>query len=219
MEPSTADLRRAYDSDAERRDGRDPEPWRLDIVDGLAARVCAMQARAGGMRPRVLDLGCGAGQLAQHLGNHDLEVVGVDLSAAMVGRARARGVEAFIGGFDRLPFAAATFDGALAFNSFVHTPRSGLGEVFTEVRRVLVPGAPLTVVLWGGETREGPMDRDWLDPPRYFSLLSDADLLELPTPGFVRLEVRLLHEQANPDLHPQVLTLAASTGPRSRDDR
>jgi SAM-dependent methyltransferase len=208
MDARTADLRRAYDADAERRDAREPEPWRHDIADALAARV-----HGGGAGRRVLELGCGTGQLARRLGDHDLEVVAVDLSAAMVAQARSRGVEALVADLARLPFADASFHGALAFNSLLHTPRTGLGAVFAEVGRVLAPDAPFVVVVWGGETKEGPLDRDWLEPARFFSLLSDADLLELQTPGFNRLETRLLHEHDSHGLHPQVLTLSATRDP------
>jgi SAM-dependent methyltransferase len=38
---------------------------------------------------RVLDLGCGAGQLAQHLATRGAEVIGVDVSERMLGLARA----------------------------------------------------------------------------------------------------------------------------------
>jgi SAM-dependent methyltransferase len=200
------DLRRAYDQDAARRSSNEPEPWRLQIVDDLAERIAA-----GAAGRRVVDLGCGAGQMAAHLVSHDIEVVAVDLSPAMATRTRERGVASVVADLGRLPFADGTFAGALAFNSFLHTPRSGFAALMTEVRRVLAPEAPLTVVVWGGETREGPLDDDWLDPPRFFSLLSDEDLVRVPVPGFRRVETRLLHEEASHGLHPQVLTLVAES--------
>lgn len=198
------DLQRAYDQDAERRSSNEPEAWRLRIVDELAERVAA-----GAAGRRVVDLGCGAGQMAAHLATHDLEVVAVDLSLAMATRTRERGVASVVADLGRLPFSDGVFAGALAFNSFLHTPRSGFSALVTEVRRVLAAEAPLTVVVWGGETREGPLDDDWLEPPRFFSLLSDEDLVRVPIPGFRRVETRLLHGQANHGLHPQVLTLVA----------
>lgn len=198
------DLRRAYDADAARRSDNEPEPWRLRIADDLARQVLAGSA---GMR--VIDLGCGAGQMAAHLAASDLEVVGVDLSPGMAVRTCERGVATVVGDLRRLPFADGSFAGALAFNSFLHTPKEALPTLFTEVRRILAPAAVLTVVVWGGQTREGPLEDDWLDPPRFFSLLADEDLLCLPTPGFRRVETRLLHGEGRGELHPQVLTLAS----------
>lgn len=198
-------LQRAYDADADRRAALEPDAWRLDVVDGLARRL-----RPGARVARVVDLGCGAGQLARRLLDLGVEVVGIDLSPAMVEAARRRGVDARTGDLRDLPFDDATFDGALAFNSLVHTPRRALPAVFREVRRVLRAGAPFQVVVWGGQTYEGLYEDDWLDPPRFFSMLSDDDLLALDTPGFDRHDVRFLHEHVVGQSHPQVLSLTAA---------
>jgi len=66
------------------------------------------------------------------------------------------------------------------------------------------------VVVWGGNTREGPIDDEWLDPPRYFSTYSDDALLALETPGFrhIRFETLDLPDEVL-DLHSQILTLEA----------
>jgi len=40
----------------------------------------------------TIDLGCGPGRMAQQLAHHGVDVLGVDLSAAAVAQARARGV-------------------------------------------------------------------------------------------------------------------------------
>lgn len=203
MDDDRRRLQRAYDRDAERRDRATPEPWRLAIVDRLATHV----RRRGGRR--VLDLGCGTGQLARRLADHDLEVVAVDLSPAMVARARARGVTAIVADLDTLPFAAASFDGALAFNALLHTRRERLPAVYAAIRRVLAPRAVLTVVTWGGVTRQEPWAGDWLHPPRFFATMSDTDLRVQPIPGFTRIETTVLHDHARDDLHPQVQVLQA----------
>jgi len=69
------------------------------------------------------------------------------------------------------------------------------------------------IVVWGGTEREGPMDQDWLEPPRFFSLFSDDDFVNLPTDGFRRLETRLLHDHRTTgkgNLHPQMMLLEAT---------
>jgi SAM-dependent methyltransferase len=89
VDDHTADLRRAYDRDAARRDAREPEPWRLGIVDDFVARVVP-GARTG----HVLELGCGTGQVAHRLVRAGLTVTAVDLSPTSTAYAVARGVAA-----------------------------------------------------------------------------------------------------------------------------
>jgi SAM-dependent methyltransferase len=196
------DLRRAYDADAARRAERRPDPWRVEIVDGFVARARA----AGGSR--IVELGCGTGQVAERLAAAGLDPVAVDLSPANAVRAAQRDVTAIVADFARLPVRDGAFDAALAFNSLLHVPRDRLPDQFREIRRVLRHGAVVVSVTWGGATREGPIPDEWLEPPRYFSLLSDDDLAAVPTPGFARVELRPLPVRSA-DLHPQVLVLRA----------
>jgi ubiquinone/menaquinone biosynthesis C-methylase UbiE len=61
---------------------------------------------------RVLDLGCGIGDDALHLMTRGIGVLGIDQSAAMVERARARGVAAELLPIEHLS-GMSIFDGAL----------------------------------------------------------------------------------------------------------
>lgn len=205
MDPKTkAKLRLAYDADAERRNSRNPEAWRFDAVDALVARMLDEG------RETVLDAGCGTGQMAERMAHGGLAVTGIDLSPANVICTRARGVTAIVADFDDLPFGDGAFHGALAFNSLHHVPKAALGDVLVEIRRVLVPGAFLQIVVWGGFDHEGPHDSDWLDPPRFFSFFTDAAFHNLETPGFHTIETKLLHEYEEADeLHPQLKLLQA----------
>jgi len=85
--------------------------WR--VVDGLfGAGDC------------VLDIGCGTGEDAAHLGSRGILVYGIDASPAMVTRARARGVMAEVGSIEDLSGASSArldklkhvppFDGAIS---------------------------------------------------------------------------------------------------------
>jgi SAM-dependent methyltransferase len=65
-------------------DGLDDVDTTADLVAGLARRS------AGDRRPRVLELGVGTGRLAIPLATRGLDVHGVDASAAMLDRLRAR---------------------------------------------------------------------------------------------------------------------------------
>jgi len=177
------DLKVAYDADVARRKAMTPTKWRTDIVDRLAEDI---RSRGAEM---VLDLGCGTGQLAKHLADQGFDVTAIDPS---------------------LPFPDNSFDASFAMNSLLHVPPEELSGVLFEISRVLVRGATLLIVVWGGSTRQGFIDDEWLDPPRYFSTYTDDDLVALETPGFRHGNFRAVDiAEDGHDLHLQILTLEA----------
>ena len=98
---------------------------------------------------RVLDIGCGTGQLAARIktaypGTH---VVGCDFSAGMLRRAGARGGGAqwVRGDAGRLPFADAVFDAVVSTEAFHWFPDQD--AALAECGRVLVPGGRLLLAL------------------------------------------------------------------------
>ncbi|MGI9146483.1 MAG: class I SAM-dependent methyltransferase [Chloroflexota bacterium] len=96
----------------------------------------------------VLDVGCGTGQLGAAIASEGYDVFGVDLSPAMVARARHRGlVGTFSAVTTALPFAAESFDLALTVATLHHleTPERVAATVH-EMGRVVKPGG--FVVLW-----------------------------------------------------------------------
>lgn len=100
---------------------------------------------------RCLDVGCGAGRLARELAARAREAVGVDVSARMLERARARaralGIENVSyreARAEELPFEAGSFDLVTASNlvSAVAEPVAALREA----SRVLRPGGFLALL-------------------------------------------------------------------------
>jgi SAM-dependent methyltransferase len=121
-----------------------------------------LRAVVGGLCPlagrRILDLGCGKGRFARALGERGARVIGLDLSAAMLDE--ATGIDRVRASARRLPFGAASFDGALAVEVFEHLEPRSLDQVCGEVRRVLRPGGRLVIVdknVWSWNAR-----RPWL---------------------------------------------------------
>jgi ubiquinone/menaquinone biosynthesis C-methylase UbiE len=100
---------------------------------------------------RMLDVGCGTGELAAriHQSSPEARIVGVDLAPAMLRQAREKlsaAVALVAADAIRLPFAGDAFDVVVSSSSFHYwaSPEAGLAEV----RRVLRPGGRLVITDW-----------------------------------------------------------------------
>jgi len=119
--------------------GADPE-YEEQIIP--LATECLAGAR------RVVDIGTGEGQLARVAAGLGAELVaGVDPTRAQLRVAveRAGGPVYLRGTADRLPFADASFDAAIACLVFEHIPDHAHG--IAEVARVLEPGGRFVFLL------------------------------------------------------------------------
>jgi len=146
-EPATAgeDARTAYfDSIAERWDG-----W--EDLPALEARLAAGLERLGvGPDERVLDAGCGTGNLTRALLDRlsgSGRVLAVDLSPRMIDAARRKAPDPradwLVADIRRLPVPAATFDRAICFSVWPHLDDRAAAAA--EIFRVLKPGGRLDI--------------------------------------------------------------------------
>jgi SAM-dependent methyltransferase len=94
---------------------------------------------------RVADVGCGSGRAAAFMAERGLDVVGVDVSPAMLAVARNAhpGIRFEEGQLDGLPFESGVLAGAVCWYSIIYTPPDRLAEAFGELARVLMPGGYL----------------------------------------------------------------------------
>ena len=96
---------------------------------------------------RLLDIGCGTGELAGRMASRGWSAVGMDLSEPMLHQARAKPSDdgslavVTVGDSEHLPFAAASFDIVTCANSFHHYPHQD--AVVREMFRILRPGGQL----------------------------------------------------------------------------
>jgi SAM-dependent methyltransferase len=102
------------------------------------------RAMGPGKDRRVLDVGCGAGNMAHHLAHYG-DVVGVDNNPRPLAVARERGLDVREGLAEELPFEDETFDLVALLDTVEHVPDEGEMEVFRECWRVLRPGGKLLV--------------------------------------------------------------------------
>ena len=114
-------------------------------VTGPDARELLFSAVAEVSPGRVLEVGCGEGELAERL-MKDLGtgVVALDQSPRMVELTRARGVDARVGDVQELPFPDESFDAAVAAWMLYHVP--ALDLALDELARILKPGGRLVAV-------------------------------------------------------------------------
>ncbi|HEX8983372.1 MAG TPA: class I SAM-dependent methyltransferase [Ktedonobacterales bacterium] len=155
------------------------------MADELAHKPLDRQlldAFASATEGLICDLGCGPGQVAGYLYERGCEVVGVDLSDAMVEEARRLhpGLRFLQADMRQLPFEDGALGGIVAFYSLIHLPTDELPVALRELRRVLREGGSLLVTIHcGSEVRH--FDTLWDEPVnldfRFFTPQAMRDLL------------------------------------------
>lgn len=135
-------------------------PLAADAFVGVACLPGFVEVDAG---MTVLDVGCGSGLDALALGPRVRRIVGLDFSAEMLARASGH-LDAVQAAAERMPFAGASFDAALANGIFNLNPRRE--EIFAELARVLRPGGRA----WGAELiLNGALDEEARSRANWFA--------------------------------------------------
>ncbi len=95
---------------------------------------------------RVLDIGCGTGQLIEHLAIKFKKAYGIDVSAKMLSKAREKRIgnaEFFKGNSEVLNFPDQYFDFVVSANTLHH---SNLDKSLGEIKRVLKKNGNLVIL-------------------------------------------------------------------------
>ncbi|HEX5450509.1 MAG TPA: class I SAM-dependent methyltransferase [Gaiellaceae bacterium] len=115
------------------------------VHTGVDARVPVVAAVREAAPRRLLEVGCGWGELAEWLATETgATIVAIDKSPRMVELAQERGVDARLGDVQALPFADGEFDCVVAAWMLYHVP--DLDGGIAELARVLRPGGTLVAV-------------------------------------------------------------------------
>ena len=173
------------------------------LVDGYAARFGddleasaldrAVLDRALDMlgpSARILDLGCGPGQVGSYVMERGCHPIGLDLTPAMLDVARQLSPHVALVNGDalELPVRDGGLDGAIAWFSLHNLPRSLLGQAVSEVRRSLRREGVFVMVTHAGSA-EDVIDHDWHGTTEHVVVTYyDADQLR-STLGRHRLEI------------------------------
>jgi len=169
-------------------EGADPEY--VEQILPLAA------AELAGAR-RVLDIGCGDGQISRIAAAQGAQVVGIDptWNCVRVAADRAGGAAYARAGAAALPFADASFDTAVACLVFEHI--DDVDGAIAEVARVLAPGGSFCFFL-NHPILQAPgsvwVDDHMVDPPeRYWRLGPYLDEIETIEQVELDVWIRFVH--------------------------
>lgn len=158
------------------------------LAEGVNAEHVLFDAVAEVAPQRVLEVGCGVGEMAERIGRElGSDVIGLDFSQRMVDLARERGVETVLGDVQALPFEDERFDCVVAGWVLYHV--ADRDRAIAECARVLRPGGRLVA----GTLADGNLADLWeyLGEPRERTLgFSTANGAEQLAPHFEHVEAR-----------------------------
>ena len=142
-------------------------PWRVAEWD---MSVMFLQHRPGG---KLLELGCGSGDLLVGLTALGWEGEGVDVDSQAIESARLKGVNVRLGPVEDLRYPGNFFDAVIMVHviEHVHDPRRLLEECY----RILKPGGQLSLVTPNaGSFLHRLFGRSWfaLEPPRHLHIFT-----------------------------------------------
>ena len=125
----------------------DLEPPTLDSQNVLSRHRFALEMLESTMPPgsKVLDVGCGTGEMAATLAKRGYEVWGVDIAEPMVRYASHRHESGRfrVGDLEHIPFDDDTFDAVVCLGVIEYLPDDA--RALSEIRRVLRPGGTAVV--------------------------------------------------------------------------
>jgi SAM-dependent methyltransferase len=109
------------------------------LVEGIDAHEVLFGAVAECAPTRVLEVGCGAGAMAERVRDElGVQIVAIDSSERMVELTRQRGIEAYVADVQELPFGDGEFDCVFAGWVLYHV--LDRERAINECARVLRPG-------------------------------------------------------------------------------
>lgn len=159
-----------------------------ELVEGQNAEELVFEAVAEVSPKTVLEVGCGAGEMAERIAVEvRADVLALDESERMVSLTRERGVEAIAGDVQSLPFEDEQFDCVVAAWLFYHVANRELA--IAECARVLRPGGRFVTATVADENLADLWELLGVASERRLSF-SSANGLEQLRPYFAHVEAR-----------------------------
>jgi predicted TPR repeat methyltransferase len=130
-----------FDGYADKFDTHLRQALKYETPEKIVALV-TRHATSAAKKWNVLDLGCGTGLVGSEIAPFARQLVGVDLSAGMLGKARARNLYQRLEHMDLLEMMRAekdsSYDVIVAADVFIYLGK--LDEIICEIKRLLSPG-------------------------------------------------------------------------------
>lgn len=166
-----ADLRTYYDNEARDRSTNTLPAERVEHRDAFIG-----QLRKEG-RSSVVEVGTGPGRDSVAFTDAGIAFRGIDLAPASVALCTESGLDVSVGSVLELPFSTGEFDAAYTASTLLHIADDDLDTAIAELVRVVRPGSPVAIGLWGApQSREQRWGDPAYGPARFFALRSDDDL-------------------------------------------
>jgi SAM-dependent methyltransferase len=173
------------------------------VHEGLTADVGFVLTQAGRAGGLVLELGCGTGRLLLPLARAGHQVIGVDNSAAMLARARARLAAEPEAVRERVTLVEADMtsfavDGRFAlaiipYNTFLHLSRAQKSAALKRIHAHLVPGGRLLIDLINPLAAAQTPDDHLLTLERVFTDKETGNTVVQMASSWPDLDAQILH--------------------------
>jgi ubiquinone/menaquinone biosynthesis C-methylase UbiE len=115
----------------------------MNINPGLQDDLLALQSQGDWVGRRVVDVGCGRGELAAALSRLGADVLGVEPNPERLASAPPSAARMHLGSASTLPCTDASTDAVIFNRSLHHVPPDQLDDALAEAIRVLAPGGAL----------------------------------------------------------------------------
>jgi SAM-dependent methyltransferase len=178
-----------YNRIASKYCGKTRETGFLEWEEGYVRKLLSYIQRGN---PLILNVGCGDGLDSIHIEKNGAKAIGIDLSKGMLREAKKLYPQGDFRIMDMrdLLFEEGSFDGIWASGSVYHVPKSQVGKVIKEFKRVLKRNGVvgLNFKLGSGEGMEAN-PRSYGGSPRYFAYYTEEEMKDLfDRHGFHELE-------------------------------
>ncbi len=133
---------------------------------------------------RILDLGSGPGAHAEFFKGHGFSVLCTDLSPAMVGLCRQRGLRAEVADMEELEFNLGSFDGIWAYASLLHLPKARIPAMIAKLRKWLKTDGILSMAFKQGSDERLEDHERFPGAKRWFSYVTPEEVMGWCKDGF-----------------------------------